>query len=271
VRMYALLLARVRPKAVLVSDTGEYALRIAAARAGVRFIELQHGVFDDTHPDAIPSWVPGTLHELVLPDRLACRGAFWIEQLVATRQGNGLAVAVGNELIDSARHARKSRPIDSCLRLVLTTQGLDSAALAAWTARMIAAAPAAAQWQLDVKLHPVYDATTRDYDALAADGRVNVIRGASQPHVFQLLAAADLHLSIASACHFDAAALGVLSAVVPLAGHEAMLPVADGEQIFVAHEPAEVWRRLQRRHVPPADAERYATPGFVTNLQRLLV
>jgi hypothetical protein len=116
----------------------------------------------------------------------------------------------------------------------------------------------------------VYDAATRDYDVLAADGRVRVVRGAEQPNVFQLLSAADLHLSIASACHFDAAALGVPSAVVPLAGHEPMLPVADGEQIFVAREPADVWRRAQRGSTSPAGAERFATPGFIDNLQRLL-
>ncbi len=269
-RLYGLLLARVRPQAVLVSDTGEYALRIAAGRAGVRFIELQHGVFDDTHPDAIPDWVAGTPRELVLPDRLACRGTFWIEQLAATRQGLGLAVPVGNELIDDARRARAARPRDGRFRLVMTTQGLDSAALAAWTARLISAAPAALDWRLDLKLHPVYDAATHDYDVLAANSRVRVVRGAEQPNVFQMLAEADLHLSIASACHFDAAALGVPSAVVPLAGHEAMLPVADGVQIFVAHEPADVWRHARLGTPQPAGAERYAMPGFVDNLERLL-
>lgn len=269
-RLYALLLARVRPKAVLVSDTGEYALRIAAGRAGARFIELQHGVFDGTHPDAIPDWVAGTPQELVLPDRLACRGAFWIDQLAATRQGRDLAVPVGNELIDGARHDRESRPHDGRIRLVLTTQGLDSAALAAWTAALIAAAPAALDWQLDVKLHPVYDAATHVYDTLAADGRVRVVRGAEQPNVFQLLSAADLHLSIASACHFDAAALGVPSAVVPLSGHEPMLKVADGERIFVALQPSDVWQRAVSRGLLPTGSERFATPGFVDNIESLL-
>jgi len=269
-RLYSLLLARLQPRAVLVSDTGEYALRIACHRRGVRFIELQHGVFDAYHPDAIPTWVEGPASELLLPDVLACRGDFWIEQLATTRQGRDHAVAVGNELIDLARERRRRRTPDARLQIVLTTQGLDSERLARWIASMLAAAPRARDWRLSIKLHPVYDAQTRAFDIFQRESRVRVIGGAEQPNVFDLLVDADLHLSIASACHFDAAAIGVTTVIVPLAGHERMLELVDGVQIFLARTPADVWA-LAVPHVAEAKfTHRFATPLFIDNLQRLL-
>jgi hypothetical protein len=270
-KLYAALLARVRPAAVLVADTGEYALCLACARRGVRFVELQHGVFDASHPDAVPEWAEGTAAELLLPDRLACRGTYWVEQLAGTRQGRDHAVAVGNELIDMARERRARRSPGEALHLVFTSQGLDAERTAAWLAEMVDAAPAGREWRLSIKLHPAYDARTVAFDALATHPRVRVIGGAEQPNVFDLLADADLHLSISSACHFDAAGLAVPSVVVPLASHEMMLDVVDGEQIALARTPADVWALAARGGaVAVAGPERFATPGFVDNFARLV-
>lgn len=268
-RLYELLLRRLKPRAVLVSDTGEYGLSIACKRQGVRFVELQHGVFDAVHPDAIPTWVSGTPAELVLPDVLACRGQYWIEQLVGTRQGRDHARSVGNELIDRARTRREQRQIRAELRLVLSSQGLDSEQLAKWIKALADAAPVGLAWQLAIKLHPVYDAGNRAFDALCSDHRISVIGGAEQPNIFDLMAEADLHLSIASACHFDAAALGVPSVVIPLAGHEAMLKAIDGRLIYLARKPADPWSLRPEAGVE-ADAKRYSEPDFVFNLARLL-
>lgn len=269
-RLYSALLRRIRPQAVLVADTGEYGLRIACDKQSVRFIELQHGVFDASHPDAIPTWVNGSTGELVLPDFLACRGEFWIAQLSDTRQGRDHAVTVGNELIDVARERRRQRAPGGPLNLVLTTQGLDTQRLVDWTADMIAKAPSDLDWRLCIKLHPVYDAKTREYDILKTDSRVRIVGGAEQPNVFDLLVDADLHLSIASACHFDAAALGVRSVVVPLAGHEPMLGVIDETQILLAQSTADVWTVARRPPVEAIQTHRFATPGFIDNLQVLL-
>jgi len=271
-RLYGALLRRLRPRAVLVCDTGEYALRLASGRRRVPFIELQHGVFDQSHRDAVPSWVEGDALELMLPDRLACRGAFWVERLADTRQGRDAAVAVGSEAIDDARAARAEHRRDDLRRIVLTTQGLASAALADWVARLLEAAPPDLEWQLTIKLHPVYDAGTTAYNEFASHARVRIVDGAAQPNVFALLAAADLHLSISSACHYDAAALGVPSGVVPLAGHEEMLEATDGTSIFLASDAAQVWRRIEQAsdtRGPAACTERFSTPGFIDNLQRL--
>lgn len=267
-RIYGLLLRRLQPKAVLVSDTGEYGLSIACRRHGVRFIELQHGVFDAEHPDAIPDWVNGSPTELLLPDTLACRGNYWIEQLRGTRQGRDHACPVGNELIDLARERRTRRGVRSGLRLVLSSQGLDSERLAGWIQEFVVAAPVDVVWRLTIKLHPVYDADNRSFDSLN-DPRISVISGAELPNIFDLLADADLHLSIASACHFDAAALGVPSVVIPLAGHEAMLTAIDGRLIHLAQRPSDPWK-VHGDATLGADANHYSEPGFIFNLAGLL-
>ncbi len=270
-RLYRLLLARIRPRAILVSDTGEYGLRVAASRQNIPFIELQHGIFDAKHPDAIPAWVNGPAAALILPDALASRGRYWIDCLAETHQGGDVAVPVGSEIIDEARLRRKARSKTGTLHLVLTTQGLDSKRLAQWIEVMTKAAPASIDWRLSIKLHPVYDQENRDFSELQKDGRVRVIGGSDRPNVFDLLSEADLHLSISSACHFDAAALGVRSVIIPLGDHEWLLHAVDGKQILLAQSPDEVWRIATLLEMSAGEgAHRFSEPNFVANMQKLI-
>lgn len=266
-RLYALLLKRLRPNAVLVSDTGEYGLIIACKRLGVKLIELQHGVFDAAHPDAIPAWVNGSAAQLLLPDILACRGDYWIERLAGTRQGRDHAHAVGSELIDVARECCAARAKGGPLRIVLSSQGLDSERLAQWVAEFAAAAPAGQEWQLAIKLHPVYDAQTTCFNDLQQNPRIRVVGGGALPNIYDLLADADLHLSIASACHFDAAALGRPSGVIPLAGHESMLGAVDDRLIHLVRQPGDAW--ALPRALSVTDGYRFSAPGFVQQLSQL--
>jgi hypothetical protein len=270
-RLYQLMLSRIKPKAILVSDTGEYGLRIAASREKIPFVELQHGIFDAKHPDAIPIWVNGSAADLILPDILASRGRYWIECLAETRQGRDHAVPVGNEFIDEARLRRRTRTTAKTLHLVLTTQGLDSKRLVRWIEAMTEAAPAAIDWRLSIKLHPVYDQDNRDFSDLQEDNRIRVIGGSDLPNVFDLLSDADLHLSIASACHFDAAALGVRSIIIPLAGHESLLHAVDGKQMFLAQDPDDVWRIVASPETSEVErAYRFSEPNFIANMQKLV-
>jgi len=105
--LYGMLLRRTLPAAVLVSDTGEFGLILAASRLGIPVVELQHGVFNRLHRHAVPSDVHGDRAELLLPDVLACKGEFWINQLQGTRQAE-LCTAVGSEPIDDARSRRRN-------------------------------------------------------------------------------------------------------------------------------------------------------------------
>lgn len=270
-RLFGLLLRRLQPAAVLVSNTGEYGLILACRRAGIPVVELQHGVFDAAHPDAVPNWTSGTGFELILPDVLAVRGRYWIEQLAGTRQAD-IAEPVGSEPIDAARERRVLRraKLDQeapVRRLVLTSQGIDSERLAAWIAALIAAAPADQAWQLVIKLHPTYDFATTAFDRLALHPCVTIVPGDEQPNVFDLLAEADLHMSISSACLFEGAALGVPSLVIPLLRHEDVLFAVNDGLFRLAKTPADAWTLSIASIAEPA---RYCEPDFRLNMRRLL-
>ncbi|MFZ2159109.1 MAG: hypothetical protein WAV72_23715 [Bradyrhizobium sp.] len=270
-RLYGMLLARIRPCAVLVSDTGEYGLRLAAHRHGIRYIELQHGVFDASQPDAVPLWVEGAVAELILPDVLATRGVYWSEQLAGTRQGRDHVVAVGDAVTDSARAQRHARTKGHGVHLVLTSQGLDTARLVAWIEDLVRCAPASLDWRLSIKLHPVYDFDSSAFRPLQSDKRIRIISGAGQPNVFELLAESDLHLTIASACHFDATAVGVRSMIIPLSGHELISGTVDDRWFFLARDQLDVWNvATSPPPFDPAHADRFAAPGYVDNLAALL-
>jgi hypothetical protein len=270
-RLYGALLAKIKPRAVLVSDTGEYGLRLAAHRAGIRFIEVQHGVFDATQPDAIPLWVEGSAAELVLPDVLAARGRYWVEKLATTRQGRDHAVAVGDAMTDAARAKRAARVRDGDVNLVLTSQGLDTERLVAWIGELARCAPSSLDWRLSIKLHPIYDSSPEKFAALKSHERIRIISGAAQPNVFDLLADSDLHLTIASACHFDAGAIGVRSAIIPLDGHELLTDTVDGRLFYRAVSPRHVWDIVASPpSFDPIESNRFSAPGYVDNLAALL-
>ena len=269
-RLYSLLLRKVKPQVVLVADPEEYGLNIACKRLGIRFIELQHGVFDAL--DAIPDWVGGSSTELVLPDYLACYGEYWIRKLSQTRQGE-LARAVGNEQIDLARTIRSNRINRSSKFLVVSSQGCDSGGLAQWIREMVNSAPTDLDWNLVIKLHPAYDVRNQYFDPLLIDQRITVVRGAESPNSLELLTDADLHLSIFSTCLFDAAALGVPSVIIPLAGHELVLDAIDKELFYLADSHDSPWQILGDAPIGNfrGNSEKFSAPGFIERFSDLLV
>lgn len=269
-RLYGYLLGRLRPRVILVSDTGEYGLNLAAGRRGIRFIELQHGVFDDQHPDAVPLEAEGSRLELLLPDILASKGNHWIDQLRGSRQGPGCAVAVGNEQIDELRALRTGRGTSGPLTVLVTSQGLDSQELVNWLLDLARCAPPSLDYQIQVKLHPIYDSDPSVYGDLAAHPRMQVIPGGATPSFYDLLVACDIHASIASACHFEALAIGVPTVVIPLAGHESMLDLVRAGQARLARTPAEFWSFPGREGSRVVDQAYYSEPDFLGNLERLL-
>lgn len=269
-RLYGLLLRRLKPRAVLVSDTAEYGLILAASQRGIPFVELQHGVFDEHHADAVPAEVEGSKAELLLPDVYASLGRFWLDHLKNTRQGRGSATPVGNSVVDEARALRAARQLKGEHSIVVTSQGHVPVELADWLGAAIAAAPKGLDWRMWIKLHPLYDAADGGpLRRLAEDPRVTLIPGASEPNVYELLAAADLHLSVSSLCHFDAAALGVRSLIIPLAEHEQILYAVEGDLVHLAENPAATWPMLAQGRLAPREGDYYCEDGFVANLDRL--
>lgn len=262
-RLYACLLRRLRPHMVMVSDTGEYSLRLACARLGIAFAEVQHGVFDALHPDAIPDDAPGTNGALLVPNLYLAKGRYWIAALAGFRHG-GVAVPVGHAQIDDLRARRAASSRWAGRSIVLSSQGYCIEELTQWVAAAIAAAPADADWHIRIKCHPVYDGPTA-FVSLAEHPRVTIIPGNAEPNVYELLAAADAHLSISSACHFDAAALGVPSFIIPLPGHEILLEAIDGQAIRLLARPEDLWT-MSLEDSPADNRTSFSEPGYVDTM-----
>ncbi|MBL0914181.1 MAG: hypothetical protein IBJ13_01260 [Sphingopyxis sp.] len=268
-RLYALLIRRVRPDAVIASDTGDYALRRACQLQAVPFIEIQHGIFDHLHPDAVPATATGTPASLLIPDQLAVKGPYWARRLQGFRQGD-VAVPVGSHAVDHWRSFRSSAGGAAGARhIVVTSQGWAIPEMIAWLQQAIAEAPAPLDWRMTVKLHPVYDKRS-DFDALAATGeRVRILTGQEDPGIYELLATADLHLSINSACHFDAAAMGVRSAMMPLQNHESLMYAVDDGVIRLMERPGDLWQLLTDGSAKP-DEEEFCVSGYVERMAAVL-
>jgi hypothetical protein len=95
-RHYARLLARVKPRLILLTQNGvDKALFHAARRAGVTCIEAQHGLISSAHPAyAYPASVSGTGGAL-FPDGLLAFSHFWIQNCHYPVRWS---VATGNDL-----------------------------------------------------------------------------------------------------------------------------------------------------------------------------
>lgn len=276
-RLYVRLLKRLKVGTVFVVDTGERALTAACRETGVRLVELQHGIFSRNHPDALPAMaLEQSRGELLLPDVLAVYGTYWQEALADTAlAASRRIVPVGAAMIDRYREYREShfkadpaRPV-----ITLTTQGLDRDRLASFMAEFLSACPLSLT--LNVKLHPAYDASGDIYAAaMGHDARVRILAGGEGPNTYELIATSDLHLSIASACHYDALGIGVPTVVLGLAGHELVSDLVRRGDAILASTPQElasIVLRQEWRPVTPAISDRYYRRGFVGNAASLIV
>lgn len=270
---YSLLLGRLRPGAVFVADTGEYSLMRAAQLKGIRFVELQHGIFSPDHPDALPAAaLTQARGDLLLPDVLAVYGQYWLDCLSTSALASlGRIVPCGCAAIEEYRSLRAavqdSVPTAGPLRVLLTAQGFSVAELVRFIQEFLL--HRVRPIELNIKLHPIYDDAAL-YAILASDERVHILESAHNMPTHQLIAESDIHLSISSACHYDALALGIPTIVLGLPGHELMQPlVAMGAARF-ADLPATLAAQLEAIETGPSiDASEYfCSHGFVENLSR---
>lgn len=266
-RLFELLLARTRPLAVIVSNTSEYAIILACRRRGIPVIEIQHGVFDTEHPDAIPLSA-GPSGALLIPDILAVRGQYWIRRLAGTHSC-AIAVAVGMGVVDNARLLRSRTAAVRQCRIVVSSQGVDVQRLSEWLAEAVSLAPSDLDWEMTIKLHPTYDGITTAFDALSTHPRIRVVPGAMSPSLIDLLVGSTLHLSISSASHFDALALGVPSAVIPLLSWEVVAPAIAEGRLQKLSSPANIWD-IDLKPLSADEAADFSEPGFLDNMDKLL-
>lgn len=271
-KFYRWLLKYLRVKTVFVADTGERALLKAARENGCQFVELQHGIFTPNHPDALPCDpdLNADDHGLLLPDIVATYGRYWAD----THRQKLLGVCdrirpMGASFIDRLR-ARRCRIEceDGAVHLLVTTQGIATDALISLLKEFLNSCQT--PLRLDIKLHPTYDPRPDHYTAaLGCDSRVNVIPGSAEPDTHSLLTDCNLHLSISSACHYDAIGLQVPTAVLALPNHELVLDlVRAGQAILVqtGSQLAQIVADKSWKPVPLEVAQSYYSPGFANNL-----
>ena len=273
--VYAALLRRVRPSYVLVVNASHHGLMAAAKEHGAIVLELQHGIADRSN--ASYSWSAFATQyrqTMPVPDRLLLYGEYWKGELGGSGfWGENLRV-VGSPRLD--RYRRKGRTLDQTpRRIVLTTQGLDHARISEFFTQFLERQDQTAPCRLAIKLHPIYDVDKAPYVTAFRPflDRVDIIGGDEWPSTFELLRDAHVHVSIASASHYDAIGLGVPTMILPFTSHEIVLPLHRAGHARLASTPedlANVVRLPQTPRVPSEIGEYYFQPGAQANILREL-
>lgn len=273
-RVYRSLLKRIKPSFVLVVDSGEHALVAAAKEHGSVVMEFQHGINDSTHAGyAWPASATRYRPMMPVPDRLLLHGEHWRRELSSGFWGDSLRV-VGSPRIDRYRAEPILRSPDCCTVLV-TTQGLDVERLRAFLAGCLQRLSRRVPLKVVVKLHPIHEADKAPYlNALSSfSDQVEILAGGEGASTFEWLKRAHLHVSIASASHYDAIGLGVPTVVLPLQTHELVLPLCDAGHAHLARTPealAELVLAWQTLRLPDDISEYYFKSGAVENIRHEL-
>jgi hypothetical protein len=274
-RVYRSILGRVGPSFVLVADPGEHALVAAAKEQGSTVLELQHGIADASNASyAWPSGARPHRPRMPIPDRLLLYGEHWRRDLDGDGfWGDSLRV-VGSPRLDRYRQQTVNRSRDVCT-IVFTTQGLDTVAVSRFLRDGLGQLIPQVPLRLFVKLHPIYDADPKPYLDVLAPFRehVEVLTAREGPSTFELLQRANLHLSIASASHYDAVGLGVPTVILPFSTHDIVLPMVRAGNASLARTADELatlirnWRNLK---VSAEASEYYFRSGALKNIFREL-
>ena len=213
--------------------------------------------------------------ELLLPDRVALYGDYWLSRQAGSALGKaGRLLSAGSSVIEKFRARRETEfsPAKDCPQMVVTTQWIDRDALIEFLSRFLTlfAEPCV----LTVKLHPAYDSSYGLYiKMLGDDSRVRIVNGRDDPNTYELIARSDLHLSIASACHYDALGIGTPTVVIGLAGYPLVQDLLDAGDALFAGSPealAEIVSQRSWKAVSPAVSSRYYRHEFVQNLLPLI-
>lgn len=272
-RAYRWLLERVRPQAVLVTDPSEHALVAAARARGVLVAELQHGVTDRYH--AGYSWgdyAKPYRSRMPVPDKILVYGEHWRLELSAGGFWGDDLIVVGSPRLDAYRRMGHSAQGRKDVVLV-TTQGIEPARLTEFLAAYLRDS-AASSTRLVIKLHPIFDDDPLRYiTALGGDHRVEVVAGNEHPSTFELLVDAVAHVSVSSATHYDALGFGVPTVVLPLRGHDVVMPLVAAGHARLASEPKELAAVIAAASVsgvPMAVPEYYFAMNSVANIKRAL-
>jgi len=273
-RLYFWLLRRIQPEyLLLITSYGDHALVAAAKELGIQVIEFQHGFVDRHH--AGYSWSPYALPYKVnmpLPDRFFLYGEYWKQELIANGFWGEELRPVGSLRMDQYRKISATSSGGKCI-IVLTTQYTDTAKLVAFMSDFLKMAEGQLELHLFIKLHPGEQSKSAYEAAFKSDKRVSILLGRESPSTFELFTQAHFHVSIASTCHYEALALGVPTAILPLAGYENVMHLYRERHAFLAQTPQDfldLILRSEHYQVPAEIGEVYFKSGALENMKREL-
>jgi hypothetical protein len=270
---YRLVLGRLQARAVLVPNSGQFSLYMAARDLGIPFVEMQHGLFTDTHPDCLPAYALESDADVMLPDLMTVYGTYTAGLLAETAVGRaGRIRIVGNPEIERGRaeRARAFRPNRERPVVTLTAQAVPEAAeFAAQFLRLYRG-----DLKFNLRLHPGYN-SERDFaeSGILDDRRVTVIPGQALPSSYELIARSDVHLSVYSSCHYDAIGIRTPTMVIPGSGYQAISDLIDHGHAVLLTSPEELARTIADAAWSPvaeSTSRSFFEPDFRNNMRVLL-
>lgn len=272
-RLYSLILLRVRPEAILVIDFGEYALIAAAKGRDIPVLALQHGIADKIH--ATYAWTEYALSrrsQLPIADRFLLHGQYWFEELSSSLFWQNALDVVGSPRVDRYRAIARSSG-DGPYRVLFTADGIEAAETVRVIQEFLIDAPAL-EVSVIIKLHPVYTALDGEFRAAFANEKRVCVRGATEGEsTFRLLRTVDLHVSIASASHYDALGLGTPTAILAVGNYQPVEHLYLRGHASLLRNGSELLQVLQRARsssLPKAVSDFYFRPGGVDNILAVL-
>lgn len=274
-RVYKWLLARIQPRHLFTADGyTDYDIMAAAKELGIEVIEFQHGIVSRKGAEYTwPGWALKYRKKMPIPDRMFLYGEYWKREIAGEFWGSSLRVT-GSLRVDGHRKRRADcrRTTDTVNLVMTTSRDRDDDKSAMFLADFLELADGS-DVHLYVKLHPLWGDGSTYAKALQRFRNVTLVAGTDEPSTFDLLVEADLHVSVQSACHFEALALGVPTAILPFRGSEFVLDLVVSGHGFLVQSPNDLLDLVsvcRSRGVPEAVRNFYFQSGTLENMKHEL-
>lgn len=240
---YRRLFEQVEARVLAIVDAYNQHGAVAAARSlNLPVVEFQHGVIHRDHPGYI--WaadVTAARERMPIPTHIATYGEFWSQLL---QLGDFWQVdqtpAIGATRMDWLRARTTTAAGRGVTQLIFTTQHPTRAAAIKLLRELLALATSE-QFPLEliIKVHRMETPFIHEYQALAGEFDHVRVLSAYEGDTLALIAAADVHASAWSTCHYEAVGLGTPTVVLRFPGPDRTADLAGLPNIRQAATAAE--------------------------------